>query len=61
MSTISTPIQGKYFEEFEVGTVFRHALSRTVTETDNLLWMFGHYVGSKQAKKTADDGRPFVS
>lgn len=33
----------------------------TYTETDNLLWMFGHYVGSKQAKKTADDGRPFVS
>ena len=28
---------GKYFEELEVGAVFRHPLTRTVTETDNLL------------------------
>ena len=28
---------GKYFEELEVGAVFGHALTRTVTETDNLL------------------------
>lgn len=28
---------GKYFEELEVGAVFSHALTRTVTETDNLL------------------------
>lgn len=26
---------GLYFEEFEVGQVFRHALRRTVTEADN--------------------------
>lgn len=28
---------GRYFEEFEVGQRFRHAIRRTVTETDNLL------------------------
>lgn len=29
---------GKYYEELEVGTVYRHAITRTVTETDNLLF-----------------------
>ncbi len=29
---------GKYFEELEVGAVFTHQPSRTVTETDNLLF-----------------------
>lgn len=29
---------GKYFDEFEIGQVFRHQPSRTVTETDNLLF-----------------------
>ena len=29
---------GKYFEELDVGTVFEHQPSRTVTETDNLLF-----------------------
>lgn len=29
---------GLYFEEFEVGHVFRHALTRTVTEMDNTLF-----------------------
>ncbi len=29
---------GKYFEEFEVGEVFEHVPSRTVTEVDNLLF-----------------------
>ena len=28
---------GLYFEEFRVGALFRHAMRRTVTETDNLL------------------------
>ncbi len=28
---------GLYFEQFEVGQVFQHAVRRTVTETDNLL------------------------
>ncbi|WP_136660641.1 MaoC family dehydratase [Nitratireductor sp. XY-223] len=34
---IESPI-GRYFEEFEPGQVYRHAVTRTVTETDNLLF-----------------------
>lgn len=29
---------GKYYEELEVGAVYRHEPARTVTETDNLLF-----------------------
>jgi acyl dehydratase len=29
---------GYYFDEFEIGRVFRHAIRRTVTETDNVLF-----------------------
>ena len=29
---------GLYFEEFRVGMVFKHAIRRTVTETDNILF-----------------------
>ncbi|RXS10732.1 MaoC family dehydratase, partial [Staphylococcus saprophyticus] len=29
---------GMYFEEFEVGQEFRHALTRTVTEMDNTMF-----------------------
>ena len=29
---------GLYFEEFEVGQHFEHAVHRTVTETDNVLF-----------------------
>ena len=32
------PVTGRWFEELEVGTVIRHAIRRTVTETDNLLF-----------------------
>jgi acyl dehydratase len=32
------PMAGLYFEEFEEGQVFEHAISRTVTETDNVLF-----------------------
>lgn len=35
---MSEPVSGKYFEELEIGTLFRHAVRRTVTETDNLLF-----------------------
>jgi acyl dehydratase len=30
-------MSGLYFEQFEVGQVFQHAVRRTVTESDNLL------------------------
>jgi acyl dehydratase len=29
---------GLYFEQYEVGRTYRHSMSRTVTETDNLLF-----------------------
>ncbi len=29
---------GLYFDEFEVGQVFPHSITRTITETDNLLF-----------------------
>lgn len=29
---------GKYFDQFEIGEVIRHPITRTVTETDNLLF-----------------------
>lgn len=29
---------GKYYEELEPGMVFKHSITRTVTETDNLLF-----------------------
>ena len=29
---------GLYFEEFEIGRVFVHSITRTITETDNLLF-----------------------
>jgi itaconyl-CoA hydratase len=31
-------MSGKYYEELEVGTLFRHSIGRTVTETDNVLF-----------------------
>ncbi len=29
---------GKYFEDFEVGAVYRHEVTRTITEMDNILF-----------------------
>jgi acyl dehydratase len=31
-------VKGLYFEDFEVGRVFEHAIRRTLTETDNVLF-----------------------
>ncbi|HEV3158025.1 MAG TPA: MaoC family dehydratase [Candidatus Baltobacteraceae bacterium] len=30
--------QGRYYEDFEIGDVYRHPLARTVTESDNTLF-----------------------
>ena len=29
---------GLYYEQFEIGMEFKHSLTRTVTESDNLLF-----------------------
>ena len=39
---------GYYFDEFEVGRVFSHAIRRTVTETDN----YGFYVQKSNDRNT---------
>src|SRR5271157_4922932 len=31
-------MSGLYFEEFEVGRVFKHAITRTITEIDNVMF-----------------------
>ena len=31
-------MSGLYFDEFEIGQEFRHALTRTVTEMDNIMF-----------------------
>jgi acyl dehydratase len=36
MSTKGKPMRGLYFEEFSIGMTFDHALTRTVTEWDNV-------------------------
>jgi itaconyl-CoA hydratase len=33
---IKSSWQGRFFEDFEVGDVYQHALGRTITETDNV-------------------------
>jgi acyl dehydratase len=37
-SQTSHPRGGLYFEDFEVGRLFRHRLTRTVTQMDNMLF-----------------------
>ena len=34
--TLKTSWQGRYYEDFEVGDVYKHPYGRTVTETDNV-------------------------
>ena len=33
---------GRYFEDFEVGDIYRHRLGRTVTATDNIWFTNAH-------------------
>jgi acyl dehydratase len=35
---MSDAVTGRYFEEFIIGDTYKHAIRRTVTETDNLLF-----------------------
>ncbi|MFM0006255.1 MaoC family dehydratase [Paraburkholderia dipogonis] len=35
---MNSRVSGKYFEELNAGNVYKHAITRTVTETDNLLF-----------------------
>ena len=57
----------RYFEDFEIGQVFRHAVHRTVTETDNLLFTaLTHntqplHLDEEFAKQSEHGGRIFNS
>ena len=57
---------GLYFEQFELGQVFRHDIRRTVTETDNLLFStMTHnpaaiHIDAEYAK-TTEFGKPLMN
>ena len=57
---------GRYFEEFTVGQVFRHALTRTITEADNV-WFSAltHNPAplhlDAEYMKSSEYGRPIVN
>ncbi|MDR7303937.1 MaoC family dehydratase [Haloactinomyces albus] len=38
MQATQATMRGLYFEEFEVGAEYRHALTRTITEMDNVMF-----------------------
>jgi acyl dehydratase len=58
---------GKWFDELEVGQVFKHALRRTLTETDNLLFTtMTHnpaqlHLDAEYCKNETEFGRPLVN
>ena len=58
---------GYYLEEFEVGRVFEHAIRRTVTETDNVLFStLTHnpaplHIDHEYMRTQSEFGRPLVN
>jgi acyl dehydratase len=58
---------GYYFDEFEVGRVFTHAIRRTVTETDNVLFStMTHnpaplHIDHEYMRTQSEFGRPLVN
>ena len=58
---------GYYFDEFEVGRVFAHAIRRTVTETDNVLFStMTHnpaplHIDHEYMRTQSEFGRPLVN
>ena len=47
--------QGRFFEDFEVGDVYRSSLGRTVTKTDNI-WFTNLTLNTNQAHFNAQVG-----
>lgn len=58
---------GYYFDEFEIGRVFEHAIRRTVTETDNVLFStLTHnpaplHIDHEYMRKHSEFGRPLMN
>lgn len=63
--TIKPGWQGRFYEDFEIGDVYRHPLGRTVTEADNT-WFTLLTMNTNQAHfnaevgRTSEFGRPLV-
>lgn len=60
-------MSGLYFEEFDVGMEFKHALTRTITEMDNVLFTaLTHnpqplHLDAEFAKEHSEFGKPLVN
>lgn len=58
---------GKWFDELEVGQVFKHAIRRTLTETDNILFTsMTHnpaqlHLDADYCEKNTEFGRPLIN
>jgi acyl dehydratase len=58
---------GYYFDDFEVGRVFQHAIRRTVTETDNVLFStMTHnpaplHIDHEYMRSQSEFGRPLIN
>ncbi len=63
----SPPHHGRWFEELKVGLVVPHALTRTITETDNLLFTTMTmnparvHLDAEYAANETEFGRPLVN
>jgi acyl dehydratase len=61
------PVHGKWFEELEVGLVVRHALTRTIVESDNVLFSTMTmnparlHLDHEYAANETEFGRPLVN
>jgi len=64
---VDVPHHGRWFEELEVGAVIPHALTRTVTETDNVLFTTMTlnpariHLDADYAANETEFGRPLVN
>ncbi|MGC4027929.1 MAG: MaoC family dehydratase [Steroidobacteraceae bacterium] len=60
-------MSGHYYDEFEVGQIFRHEIRRTVTETDNLLFSaLTHnpaplHIDHEYMRTHSEFGRPLIN
>jgi acyl dehydratase len=60
-------VTGYYFDDFEIGRVFTHAIRRTVTETDNVLFSaLTHnpaplHLDREYMRSQSEFGRPLVN
>jgi acyl dehydratase len=67
MSSPSFPHHGRWFEELEVGAVIAHALTRTITEADNVLFTTMTmnparlHLDAEYAAHETEFGRPLVN